>query len=133
MLFIGIEGGIGVGKSTVLEAVKAHFTGKDVQFVDDRFHIVTNDSSKFEAEIVVGAYGKRSNIDVNLDRPFMKVSSPYLAVKAHYEGSFPDDLVCLHNFDGGYCGLSKVESDRINVCYITDYKSFKKYKRHLKV
>ena len=35
MLFIGIEGGIGVGKSTVLEAVKAHFTGKDVQFVDE--------------------------------------------------------------------------------------------------
>lgn len=105
-----------------------HAAVSDVQFVDEGFQISTNDAKEYKAEIVIGAFGKRSNIDVNLDRSFMKESSPYLAVKAHYEGEFPDDLVCLHNFDGGYCGLSKVESDRINVCYITDYKSFKKYK-----
>lgn len=99
-----------------------------IKFQDDKFFVSTNGKNQYEAELVIGAFGKRSNIDVNLDRSFMKESSPYLAVKAHYEGDLPDNLVCLHNFEGGYCGLSKVESDKINVCYITDYKSFKKYR-----
>lgn len=36
--------------------------------------------------------------------------------------------VALHNFKGGYCGVSKVENDHINLCYITNYKAFKRYK-----
>jgi flavin-dependent dehydrogenase len=36
--------------------------------------------------------------------------------------------VALHNFKGGYCGVSKVENNAINVCYITEYNSFKKHK-----
>jgi flavin-dependent dehydrogenase len=77
---------------------------------------------------VIGAYGKRSAIDIKLNRDFIKNEAPFLAVKTHMNGNFPDDLVALHNFTGGYCGLSKVEDDSINVCYITDFKSFKKYK-----
>ncbi|MFT4805313.1 MAG: flavin-dependent dehydrogenase, partial [Psychroserpens sp.] len=41
---------------------------------------------------------------------------------------FPENLVALHNFEGGYCGVSKVEDDSINLCYITNYESFKKHK-----
>ncbi|MNR13427.1 hypothetical protein D3C85_1298340 [compost metagenome] len=37
-------------------------------------------------------------------------------------------MVGLHNFKGGYCGVSKVENDTINVCYLADYETFKKYK-----
>ena len=51
-----------------------------------------------------------------------------MAVKAHYSGHFPDDLVGLHNFEGGYCGVSKVENNIINICYLVDYKTFKEYK-----
>ena len=46
----------------------------------------------------------------------------------HVKGNFPDDLVALHNFKGGYCGVSKVENNSINLCYITDFESFKKFK-----
>ena len=67
-------------------------------------------------------------MDIELDRPFIKKQSPFLAVKGHFKGDFPDDLVALHNFKGGYCGVSKVENDLINVCYLADYQSFKKYK-----
>ncbi len=34
----------------------------------------------------------------------------------------------LHNFEGGYCGISKVETNLVNVCYLTNYASFKPYK-----
>ncbi len=36
--------------------------------------------------------------------------------------------MALHNFKGGYCGVSKVENNAINLCYITNYATFKKYK-----
>ncbi|MGC1471815.1 MAG: FAD-dependent oxidoreductase, partial [Psychroserpens sp.] len=44
------------------------------------------------------------------------------------KGDFPEDLVALHNFEGGYCGVSKVENNSINLCYITNFKSFKRFK-----
>ena len=43
-------------------------------------------------------------------------------------GNFQDNLVGLHNFEGGYCGVSKVENNQINICYLCNYETFKKYK-----
>ncbi|MDG5491012.1 NAD(P)/FAD-dependent oxidoreductase [Psychroserpens sp. SPM9] len=103
-------------------------TVEDIQFFDDRFSVATKNSKSYKAKIVIGAYGKRANVDLKLNRKFIKTKSPYLAVKTHVTGEFPDNVVALHNFEGGYCGVSKVEYDRINVCYITNYKSFKKFK-----
>ncbi|HKJ47893.1 MAG TPA: hypothetical protein VJ973_02330, partial [Christiangramia sp.] len=34
----------------------------------------------------------------------------------------------LHNFKGGYCGLSRTEMNTVNVCYLATYSSFKKHK-----
>lgn len=50
-------------------------------------------------------------------------------MKAHYRGDFPADTVGLHNFDGGYCGVSKVEDDILNICYLVNYESFKNFKQ----
>jgi flavin-dependent dehydrogenase len=80
------------------------------------------------SDFVIGAFGKRSNIDVRLNRKFIKQKSPWLAVKGHYSGEFPNDLVGLHNFKGGYCGVSKVEKDIINICYLVEYQAFKENK-----
>lgn len=101
---------------------------ENIKFLNNQFEIETKSLSVFNAKIVIGAYGKRSAIDIKLDRDFIKNEAPFLAVKTHMKGTFPDDLVALHNFKGGYCGLSKVEDGSINVCYITDFKSFKKHK-----
>ncbi|WP_299333040.1 NAD(P)/FAD-dependent oxidoreductase [uncultured Psychroserpens sp.] len=103
-------------------------TVEDVIFSNDEFVLKTKSNNQFISRIVIGAYGKRSNLDVKLNRQFIKTKSPYLAVKMHVKGDFPDDLVALHNFRGGYCGVSKVEDDHINLCYITNLKAFKDYK-----
>ncbi|MFK7783085.1 NAD(P)/FAD-dependent oxidoreductase [Psychroserpens sp.] len=101
---------------------------EDIQFLNDEFLVKTKSDKQFRAKIVIGAFGKRSNLDVKLKRQFIKRKSPYLAVKTHVKGNFPDDLVALHNFEGGYCGVSKVENDTINLCYITNLKTFKTHK-----
>jgi flavin-dependent dehydrogenase len=99
-----------------------------ISFSKDIFSISTQANETYSSKIVLGAFGKRSNIDVQLQRKFIQQKSPWLAVKAHYIGEFPSDLVGLHNFNGGYCGVSKVENNIINICYLVQYKSFKKYK-----
>jgi flavin-dependent dehydrogenase len=101
---------------------------QDVEFSNEEFSIKTKSSKRFKAKIVIGAYGKRSNLDIKLNRQFIKRKSPYLAVKTHVKGHFPDDVVALHNFEGGYCGVSKVEDDSINLCYITNSNVFKTHK-----
>lgn len=105
-----------------------HATVKDIQFENNQFEVSTNQNQQFTSEVVIGSFGKRSNIDVKMERDFIKKSSPFLGVKAHYKGEFPDEAVGLHNFEGGYCGISKVETDLINMCYIADFKTFKKFK-----
>lgn len=100
----------------------------DIQFTDDSFTISTTNNIEIQSKVVLGAFGKRSTIDQKLNRNFFLQKTPWLGVKAHYSGEFPSDLVGLHNFKGGYCGVSKVENDAINICYLADYESFKKYK-----
>ena len=103
-------------------------TVENIVFSENEFTITTSNNTILKSEIVVGAFGKRSNIDQKLNRNFIQQKSPWLAVKAHYTGDFPNDLVGLHNFKGGYCGVSKVENSFVNICYLADYKTFQKYK-----
>lgn len=100
----------------------------DIQFENETF-VVTSSERIYTADHVFGAYGKRSVLDRSLDRPFFKEQAGWMAVKRHYTNyTFPDDLVELHNFKGGYCGLSKTESGAVNMCYLATYKSFKEQK-----
>lgn len=105
-----------------------HDSVETVDFNDGVFTVSTTQNQILTADFVIGAYGKRANLDQKLHRNFISRQSPWLAVKAHYSGDFPNDTVGLHNFKGGYCGVSKVEDDKINVCYLADYKTFKNYK-----
>lgn len=105
-----------------------HVSVTDIQFKNDQFEVFTSDNKQYTADLVIGSFGKRSNLDVKMNRDFIQNPSPFLGVKAHYKGNLPDDAVGLHNFKGGYCGISKVETDLVNVCYIADYKAFKQYK-----
>jgi flavin-dependent dehydrogenase len=109
-----------------VEVIKDSVT--DVDFKTDIFHLQTKSNHQFQSKIVIGAFGKRSNLDVKFQRKFITKKSPYLGIKIHVSGNFPEDKVALHNFKGGYCGVSKVENDHINLCYITDFEAFKKYK-----
>ena len=102
-----------------------------IQFENDAFRVSTAGGKTYMARVAIGAYGKRSVLDKQLKRAFMLKESPWIGVKAHYQATFSDDLVSLHNFDGGYCGLCQVENNVVNACYLTSYDSFKKHKNVL--
>jgi flavin-dependent dehydrogenase len=100
----------------------------DVTFDCDEFKIVLGSGAEIQTPIAIGSFGKRSTIDVTLERTFIQKKSHWMAVKSHYEGKFSGDLVGLYPFQGGYCGVSKIENDRINICYIVQTDVFKEYK-----
>jgi hypothetical protein len=37
-------------------------------------------------------------------------------------------LCWLHHFKGGYCGVSKIENNLVNICYLANYETFKQHK-----
>ena len=129
-------GGFGLSRyafdNILYEALKEEATivfdnVQDIIFEKNGFVVTTLKGKKIASEHVLGAFGKRSNLDKSFRREFIQKKSPWLAVKNHYNYDMGDDLVALHNFNGGYCGLSKTEENVVNACYLTTFKSFKKY------
>lgn len=104
-------------------------TVQDLQFIKEEFQISISTKEKYSAKMVIGAFGKRSNLDKKLDRSFISKKSAWLAVKCHYKNyAFPNELVSLQTFPGGYGGLSKIENGNINFCYLAKYEDFKKWR-----
>lgn len=93
----------------------------------DEFCLQLSDFSTIHAPFVLGAFGKRSKLDKELGRDFFFKRSPYIGVKYHVKTDFARDTVALHNFNGGYCGLNAIESDKFNLCYLGSRDQLRKY------
>ncbi len=80
------------------------------------------------ARTIAGAYGKNSNIDVQLGRDYKakKESDLFIAVKHHLRSDFFNPAcIEMHNFKGGYCGLSAIEDGKVNMSYISKAENLK--------
>jgi len=102
----------------------------EVTFFDDHFKITTL-SSAHESKVLIGAFGKRSNLDVKMQRPFI-IKKPtalnnLIGVKYHVIYNQPKDTIALHNFKDGYCGISAIEEGRYCLCYLTTSANLKRY------
>ncbi|PEN14791.1 FAD-dependent oxidoreductase [Longibacter salinarum] len=84
---------------------------------------VASSTGERTARVVLGAFGKRSTLDRKLERPFLDKPSDLVAFKAHYRGPSVPRTIEIHTFPGGYCGISHVEDDRVNVCWIGNTQS----------
>jgi flavin-dependent dehydrogenase len=98
----------------------------DISFEKNIFNIQSS-TLKVQCKVVAAAYGKRSNLDVKWKRRFTlqkpnKLSN-YIAVKYHVRTTWPDDLIALHNFKNGYCGISRIEDHKFCLCYLTTAKN----------
>ena len=132
------QGGFGISRYTFDHALvnKALANGTElvqdavvgIDFEKDVFSVKTKSGTLYTSKLVQGAYGKRDKLDKTLKRKFIENKAPFVALKTHKLGEFPNDVVALHNFNGGYGGISKVENNRINFCYIVTFKAFKAHK-----
>jgi len=100
---------------------------ENIEFLDDHFEVKFGEAL-MQSKLAIGAFGKRTNLDRKLNRKFIAARSPYIGVKYHIKTDFPSDTIALHNFKDGYCGISKVENDTYNLCYLSHRDNLKKSK-----
>jgi flavin-dependent dehydrogenase len=102
--------------------VLTHMRVDEVLFTNGCFTVRTKDQV-FSATVVGGAWGKRSNIDLKLQRTFIleknNALNNYIGIKYHINYPWPADYIGLHNFANGYCGISRIEDGNSCLCYLT--------------
>lgn len=101
-------------------------TVENVDFQENIFTVKTAFDT-FESNYVIGTFGKRTKLDATLQRDFFTKKSPYIGVKYHIKTDFPKDLIALHNFKDGYCGISAIEDDKYCLCYLTTRENLRKH------
>jgi len=104
------------------EAEEIHFNQELNQF-DVRFG-----TQNRKGDYIIGAFGKRSKLDVSLNRTFIRKRSPYVGIKYHIRTDHPSNQISLHNFNGGYCGISRIEEGKSNLCYLVHRDQVRKHK-----
>jgi menaquinone-9 beta-reductase len=106
---------------------------EDIAF-DDIYHVRLSSKATIPfktvaARVCCAAYGKRSNLDVKWKRAFLQRTDRkldnYIGVKYHIQTQWPDNLIGLHNFENGYCGISKIEDNNYCLCYMTQAESLR--------
>jgi flavin-dependent dehydrogenase len=113
---------------TLLEHTKVH----DIQW-DGVAHRVQTSAGTFSAKVAAACYGKKSNLDVKWKRSFTQdnPTTNYVGVKYHVLADLPEEEIALHNFPGGYCGISKIEENRYCLCYLTSSENLKNNKQSI--
>lgn len=89
----------------------------------------------FSASVIIGSWGKRSRMDAVLLRDFQQPGNRklnnYVGVKYHVQANLPDNVIELHNFKNGYCGISKIEDNKYCMCYLVSGEELKKAKGNI--
>jgi flavin-dependent dehydrogenase len=81
----------------------------------DLFEVKTRDGGKF-ARLICNASGRRSNLEAGEKT----MTANYIGVKYHVKIPRDQGLIEIHNFPGGYCGISDVEEGKSCLCYIVN-------------
>lgn len=102
--------------------VKEECRAEEILYEEGLFRVKIK-NEEFRSSVVIGAFGKRSNLDKKLNRSFELNPKPpsgnWVGVKYHVHANVPANSIELHNFDSGYCGISKVEGEKYCLCYLT--------------
>lgn len=100
--------------------------GEVINYSNQYFEVVTQSGERISTDKVIGAFGKKSGLDVKMGRAFVAAEAPYMAVKYHIRYDHPEDTIYLHNFKEGYCGMSAIEEGKSCLCYLTHRSNIRK-------
>lgn len=95
---------------------------QDIHFQKDHFSLSDHQGNHYQSTVVLAAYGKQHRWNSH-----SRGAGRYLGLKMHYRAPWPAGEVHLHNFKGGYCGVSPVEEGRINLCYLVERRAVAHY------
>lgn len=81
------------------------------------FQVRLFSGQRLTARVAIGAWGRWDALDRSLERPLPATHSRFFGWSAEYEGDgrHLEGSVRLYAFEGGYCGLSRVEGGAVNL------------------
>jgi menaquinone-9 beta-reductase len=91
--------------------------------IDNLYEITSSHDKKIHSDLFVSAIGRN-----NVNNEDLKVSGKeFIGVKYHVKDGPPIDTIEIHHFEGGYCGISKVDHDLYCLCYLVQSSKLKSY------
>ena len=87
---------------------------------------VTLDADIIKASMVCNATGKKSNFEAKLNSHPHNTTN-YIGVKYHVRLKREPGVIEIHNFNGGYCGISDIENNKSCLCYMVNSDLLKKH------
>ncbi len=135
-------GGFGISRYTLdsMLAKEAELLGvqlfqnaiaENVSFQNETHTVSLRSGERITSKVVLGSFGKRSKLDLKLNREFVssdKTTKNFVGVKYHIKTDLPQNVIGLHLFHNGYCGVSKVDGNEAYcMCYLTLAENLKKY------
>jgi menaquinone-9 beta-reductase len=80
---------------------------------------IISSAGTYNSRLVCNATGRKSNFEVKEDdRHANRVN--YVGVKYHVRIARDSTQIEIHNFEGGYCGISTIEDGKSCLCYIVN-------------
>lgn len=76
------------------------------------------------SSLVCNSSGRKSNFET-AKKELQSPSTNYIGIKYHVKLKRDATLIEIHNFPGGYCGISTIEEDKSCVCYIVNSKKLR--------
>ncbi len=133
-------GGFGISRYTLDNALATLAKESGVSILENatvtkceiKEHVfyVTSTAGICMAHIVCASFGKHAFSN------FYKAKSEsenWVGIKYHIQYNLPDDLIALHNFNGGYCGISKIEENKCCIWYLVKASPLKRYSNNIAV
>lgn len=99
----------------------------------DGFQVKTNQGD-FDVNVACGAYGKYTPqfIADTAETVISDNARNFIGVKYHIRTQLAADRIELHNFNDGYCGISKVDQDWHCLCYLTTAENLQDHGKDIK-
>jgi flavin-dependent dehydrogenase len=99
----------------------------EIKFNKGIYQTETQTGKYFESRLCVGSYGRISGLQSATSQD----ARYFVGVKYHTTEGPEKNKIEIHNFPGGYCGISAVEEDRYCLCYLAKAEMLKPFKGNI--
>ncbi|MFQ3576064.1 MAG: NAD(P)/FAD-dependent oxidoreductase [Cytophagales bacterium] len=94
----------------------------------DHTKVETKNGSIFHSKLILVSIGKSIGNQKKLGIENQKPKTKFVGVKQYFNNhDIDDNTIELHNFNGGYAGISKVENQKTCFCYLANANSIKDF------
>lgn len=88
-------------------------------------YTIKTNTGIINAYLVCNSSGRKSNLETTKTTNQI-IGTNYVGVKYHIKLARDKHLIEIHNFPGGYCGISNIEDNKSCICYIVNSEKLKK-------